>query len=310
MAKCDTAKTESARLPAGLAARLSPGRPVLIAGPTASGKSALALEIARHLGGEVVNADALQVHADWRVLTARPSRQEEEAVPHRLYGHVPREASYSVGAWLRDVEPLLTAGAPTPVIVGGTGLYLSALTQGLNDIPQTPAIIRKEAVARLEAKGLAALVDELRGRDPATLAGLDAANPARVLRAWEVLRATGRGLSDWQAAPKRPLLPLSGATALMVNPPRDVLAARIAARFDAMLAGGALDEVRAALPHWQEGAPWTRAIGAAELRAHLEGALSLEEARDRAIVASRRYAKRQRTWLRARMGGWEVLPAS
>lgn len=296
-------------LPEAVARQLSPGRPVLLAGPTASGKSALACAIAERTGGVVVNADALQVHADWQVLTARPGPADMAGVPHRLYGHVPRGRPYSVGAWLREVEPLLASGAATPVIVGGTGLYLSSLTQGLNDIPQVPDAVRQAAMARLAEGGPAALEADLAVRDPATLSGLDRANPARLMRAWEVLEATGRGLAAWQAEPARPLLPRGEALALILDPGREALAARIAARFDAMLGAGALEEVRAALPHWQEGAPWTRAIGAAELRAHLEGRLSLAEARDRATLATRRYAKRQRTWLRARMAGWERLPA-
>lgn len=289
-----------------------PERPVLLAGPTAAGKSALALALARAQGRLVVNADALQVHAAWRVLTARPSAAEEAAVPHALYGHVPTGAAHSVGHWLREVAPLL-ARRPAPVIVGGTGLFFSALTEGLAPIPPIPAEVRAEADALLATGGLEALAA---GLDSATAARIDLRNPARVQRAWEVLAATGRGLAAWQAETGPPLLRPERAVRWLTDPGA-ALAGRIAARFDAMLAGGALDEVRAALAHWpaEDGAPqplppWTRAIGAAELVAHLRGHISLAEARDTAIAATRRYAKRQRTWLRNRFADWSAAPAA
>jgi tRNA dimethylallyltransferase len=275
--------------------------PVLIAGPTAAGKSALAMEIAARDGRVVVNADALQVHDGWRVLTARPSVADEAALPHALYGHLPRGAEWSVGHWLRAVAPLLD-DRPV-VIVGGTGLYLSALVEGLAEVPPVPPAVRAAADALLAAQGLAAL---LAGVDAATAARIDRANPARVQRAWEVLQATGRGLADWQDRGAVPLLPEGRALRLVVNPPRDFLADRIDRRFDAMLRSGALDEVAAALPHWQAGAAWTRAIGAAELRDHLLGLLTLADASERAKAATRQYAKRQRTWLRRRMSDWRA----
>ena len=287
-----------------------PARPVLIAGPTASGKSALALDLARRQGRAVVNADALQVHAAWRVLTARPTAAEEAEVPHRLYGHVPWGAPHSAGHWLREVAPLL-ALRPAPVIVGGSGLLLSALTEGLADIPAVPETLRTEAAARLAAQGLPALADEL---DPRTGARLDRRNPARVLRAWAVERATGRPLADWQDGTPPPLLPPEAAERVLLLAPPDALTPRIARRMDAMLAGGALEEVRALLPVWDAaagaGLPATKAIGAAEIAAHLRGEATLAEARERAVIATRRYAKRQRTWFRARMGGWRAVPAS
>ena len=278
-----------------------PGAPVLLAGPTASGKSALALALARAQGRAVVNADALQVYDMWRVLTARPDARDCATVPHLLYGHVGR-AAYSVGRWLRDVRAVL-ADHPNPVIVGGTGLYFTALTEGLAPIPPVPAAVRAAATARLATAGLDALVNDL---DPATAARIDTANPARVQRAWEVLRATGRGLADWQADTPPPLLPRAGcAAALVLQPGRDWLAPRIEARFAAMLEGGALDEARAAVPHWDASAPWARAIGAVELVAHLHGDMSLSQARAAATLATRRYAKRQRTWFRNRLRGWD-----
>lgn len=296
-----------AELPHGLPLPAA-DRPVLIAGPTASGKSALAMAIALVQGREIVNADALQVHETWRVLTARPTADDEARVRHRLYGHVAPGQDYSVGHWLREVAPLL---ATNPVIVGGTGLYFTALTEGLAEIPQTPPEVRRKADAILRAAGIAGLLADL---DPATAARIDRQNPMRVQRAWEVQRATGRGLAAWQADTPPPLLPRSRATALVLVPDRDWLAARITRRFDAMLAEGALDEARAALPLWPADAGsataplWTRAIGAPELIAHLRGQISLSEARDAATLATRQYAKRQRSWFRARMADWTAVP--
>lgn len=285
---------------------IDPRRPVLIAGPTASGKSALAMRIAGK-DGVVVNADALQVWGCWRVLSARPSPDDEARVPHALYGHRQPGDDYSVGHWLREVAALLEdfrQGGPRPVIVGGTGLYLTALTEGLAEIPPTPPQIRAEADARLAHAGLPAMTADL---DPATASRIDLRNPARVQRAWEVLRATGRGLADWQADTGRPLLPLSGAEALRMEADRDWLAARIDGRFARMVAEGALEEARAVLPTWEPGAPWAKAIGAPALIAHHLGDMSLEDAISAGQAATRQYAKRQRTWLRSRMGGWKPL---
>ena len=279
-------------------------RAVLIAGPTAAGKSSLAAAIVERGGGRIVNADAMQVYADWRLLTARPSAAEEARVPHALYGHVPWTARRSAGDWLREVAPLLDG--PRPVIVGGTGLHFRALTEGLAEIPATDPAVRAEAEARLADAGLAAMAAEL---DPAVRADLDLANPARVLRAWEVARQTGRSIRDWQADTPPPLLPLGACVPLLVEAPPDWLAARIAARLDAMLAGGALDEVRAVLPRWDPSLTAAKAIGAGALVAHLRGETDLATARDAAVAETRRYAKRQRTWFRARMGAWARVDA-
>jgi tRNA dimethylallyltransferase len=276
--------------------------PVLLAGPTASGKSALAMEIAGRLGGVIVNADALQVFADWRILTARPSPADEAALPHRLYGHVPGTTPYSVGQWLRDLRPLLDG--PRPIITGGTGLYFAALTEGLAEIPPTPPEIRAEADARLAEHGPAALLAEL---DPATAARIDRLNPVRIQRAWEVQRATGRGLAAWQDDTGPALLPLERTRAFVLSGPRDWLAARIANRFDAMLAAGVLDEARANMAHWSPRLPSAKAHGAADLIAHLRGEIPLETARERTITITRQYAKRQRTWFRARMSAWMAM---
>lgn len=280
-------------------------RPVLIAGPTASGKSALALEIAQQAGGQIINADAIQVFGNWRVLTARPSPEEEAQALHRLYGHVPRDGTYSVGHWLRDVAPLLTDG-PRPIIVGGTGLYFSALTDGLAEIPPTPPEVRAEADARQAREGLTPLLADL---DPETLSRIDQQNPMRVQRAWEVQRTTGRTLAAWQDDTPPPLLPLTQVTALVVDAPKDFLDPRIERRFEAMITQGALDEARANLPDWDPAHLSSKAIGAPELIAHLQGDLSLNAARDAAVIATRQYAKRQRTWFRARMKNWHRLSA-
>lgn len=284
----------------GILRGLSREAPVLLAGPTASGKSALAMELAARDGRLIVNADALQVYGCWRILTARPTAAEEAALPHALYGHLARDAAWSAGHWLRAAVPLLDRPV---VVVGGTGLYFMALTEGLAEVPPVPAGVRAEADA-LRAADPAAMVA---GLDPETAARIDLANPARIQRAWEVLRATGRGLAAWQALTGAPALPLSRAEALVLRPGADWLNARIDARFDAMLAAGALEEVRAELPHWDPARPSARAIGAAELAAHLRGETGLSAGVAAAKLASRQYAKRQRTWFRNRMRDWRGL---
>lgn len=272
--------------------------PVLIAGPTASGKSALALEIVER-GGVIVNADASQVYGCWRVISARPSSAEEALAPHRLYGHLPDDAPYSTGHWLREVEAILSQGV-RPIIIGGTGLYFQALTEGLAHIPQTPTDMRKRA----DTIPLETLIA---GLDAETANGIDLANRARVQRAWEVLTSTGRGLAAWQAQTPPPLLRLGDCTPIALDVDRDWLAARIEKRFDLMIEGGALDEVRAVEPHYDPTLPAHKAIGVPELIAHLRGTLTLEQARDAAIIATRQYAKRQRTWIRSKMGAWQKL---
>jgi len=278
---------------------LSDDRPVLIFGPTASGKSELALRIAETRGGIVVNADALQVYRGWEVLTAQPTQADRARAPHALYGFLDPDRPYSAGAWLRDMRRFL-AGTERPIITGGTGLYFAALTEGLAEIPPTPPAIRAEG----DALPLPALVEAL---DADTRAGLDLRNRARVQRAWEVRRATGRSIRAWQADTPPPDLPLSQADPIALMPDAAWLNARIAARFDRMLEAGALDEARAMAPDFDPAAPASKAIGARELVAHVRGELSLDAARTAAITASRQYAKRQRTWARARMGAWRPV---
>ena len=278
-----------------------PDRPVLIAGPTASGKSELALRIAEAQGGVIVNADASQVYDCWQIVTARPGPDDLARAPHRLFGHVGWDAKYSAGHWLREASAML-GGDQRPIFIGGTGLYFTTLTQGMAEIPPIPAEVRAEADAMT-------LEQLLAGVDPDTAGGLDRQNRARVQRAWEVERATGRPLAEWQRDTPPPVLPVEEAHALVLDLPKDRLEERIARRFDTMLAAGALDEVAAMLDRYDPARPVFRAIGVPELAAHLNGELTLEAARDRAIVSTRQYAKRQRTWFRSRMGAWRrVVP--
>ena len=280
---------------------IQPHTPVLIAGPTASGKSALALRIAREQGGTIINADALQVFDGWRILTARPDEDDLRAAPHALYGHVPVDQPYSVGDWLRDLDALPRDSRP--IIVGGTGLYFAALTEGLAAIPPIPPDVRTAADALARDAMLADL-------DAATTAQIDVLNRARVQRAWEVWTATGRSIVDWQRDTPPPRLPLDQVKAFVLDAPKDWLTPRIAQRFDQMLEQGLLDEARAMRPKWDPSHPSSKAIGAPEIIAHIDGALSLDDTRDAVIIATRQYAKRQRTWFRRRMSNWAWIAAS
>lgn len=295
----------TANATAAIADRLPPvpeGKPVLIAGPTASGKSALALAVAERFGGVIVNADASQVYDCWRVISARPSAEEEARAPHALYGHVPFDETYSAGQWLREVTPLVS-GDLRPIIVGGTGLYFKTLTEGMAEIPPTPAAIRAQA----DAMPLPDLLAEV---DPRTRAGLDTRNRARVQRAWEVERATGRSLAEWQAETPPPALRLEQAVPIVVDVDKAWLLDRINRRFDQMLATGALDEVAAMRDRYDPSLPSCKAIGVPELMAYVTGDLTLDEARERATIATRQYAKRQRTWCRSRMKDWHKVDLS
>lgn len=277
---------------------------LLIAGPTASGKSAAALAVAERLGGVVINADSMQVYRELRVLTARPSAEDEARAPHRLYGVVSATEPFSVGKWLprarAEVEAALAQGR-LPIVVGGTGLYFAALTEGLAPVPEIPPEVRCAARARLAELGLETFRAELVRRDPAAAKLRD---PQRLVRAWEVATATGVPLSEWQARPPEPGLaaPWLG---VVLERPRAELYECIDRRFQAMLAAGALEEVRAL----GASAPDLKATGVPELRAHLAGACDLESAKRAAQQATRRYAKRQLTWLRNKMRAWLWLDA-
>jgi tRNA dimethylallyltransferase len=286
-------------------------RPILIAGPTASGKSALALAVAEKRGGVIVNADSMQVYRDLRIITARPNSAEEARVPHRLYGHVDAAENYSVGRWCQDVRAALeeakTAGR-MPILVGGTGLYFKALTQGLSAVPPTPPDIRAAVRARCDAEGAAALHAELARRDPATAARLKPGDRMRIARALEVLEATGRSLAEWHRDGLPAILDPGQALKIFLVIDRAELHRRIDARFDAMLAAGALEEVRALAARGLDPMlPAMKAHGVPWLRRHLAGEISLEAAAEGGKQDTRRYTKRQVTWFRHQMPGWAWL---
>lgn len=277
-------------------------RPILICGPTASGKSSLALDIATHRGGQIINGDALQVFSDWRILTARPSDTDLKAARHKLYGHVAGHERYSVGAWLRDVAKHLDG--ERPIIVGGTGLYFTALCYGLADIPPVPPEIRAEADRKVAEQGFETLLEQL---DPDTAQNIDRQNPVRVQRAWEVLQATGEGLALWQSRTGPPLLDLKACQPFVMHAPPDWLNPRIAARFQQMLDQGLMDEARQNQPNWRANLPSAKAIGATELMEHLAGKLSQHDLATRVDTLTRQYAKRQRSWFRNRMKSWNWI---
>jgi tRNA dimethylallyltransferase len=290
----------------------SPAPPsvVLIAGPTASGKSAFALEIAREFGGAVVNADSMQVYRDLRIITARPTQEEEASVPHLLFGHVDAAQNYSVGRWLADFKAALDRLAHEgrlAVVTGGTGLYFKAALQGLSDIPQVPEEIRARVRARAQGLAPQQLHAELKRLDPETAARLRDTDPQRLLRALEVFEATGKPLSQFQGARTAPLLS-ADCPAFFLAPPRAELYARINARFDGMIAAGALEEVRALGARGLDPAlPAMRAHGVPHLLAYFEGRLSLEEAIERGKADTRHYAKRQVTFARHQLSGFGWL---
>jgi tRNA dimethylallyltransferase len=281
-------------------------RVILIAGPTASGKSAAALMLAEKIGGEIVNADALQVYRDLRILSARPSPAEEAHAPHHLYGHVDGAVRYSAGEWLRAaarVIPDVHARGRAAIIVGGTGLYFRALEGGLSEAPAISPLIREAAAARLEAIGAAAFRDEVLSFDP-EMAKLDPGDRQRHVRAWEVYHAAGAPLSEIQKRPGNAVIDQASAR-VIIEPPREALYAAIERRYEAMILGGALEEARAlAVRNLDPGLPVMKAVGAAELLAHLAGRISREEAIRLAKQSSRRFAKRQLTWFRGQTPGW------
>jgi tRNA dimethylallyltransferase len=283
---------------------------LLIAGPTASGKSALALDLAERLDGEIVNADALQLYSDLRLLTARPTPEEEARAPHHLFGVSDGADGWSVGRWLDAALPVLDAIAARgrrAIVVGGTGLYFRALTQGLADIPAVPASARQAAAETFERLGEDAFRAALADRDPAAAARIAPGDRQRLLRAFEVAEATGKALTDWQSDTTAPLAP-DQWRAVVLEPDRQTLYARCDARLQTMVEGGALEEVRILMNrHLAPAAPIMKAVGVRELAAHLRGELTLAEAMALAQQETRRYAKRQMTWFRNQTPDWERL---
>jgi tRNA dimethylallyltransferase len=275
---------------------------VLIAGPTGSGKSALALELAQRLDATIINADSMQVYAELRILTARPSREDEVRVPHRLYGHVSASERYSAGRYQDETARALAEALEQnrlPLFVGGTGFYFSALTEGLSPIPSVPAEVRTAVRTRFETMGRENFFADLAARDPDTAAKLRISDTQRILRAADVLAATGVPLSGWQRVSGKPVLDGLTLGRYLLAPPREILHGRLERRFRAMVEAGALDEARA-LAELDESLPAAKALGVPQLLRHLAGELSLEAAVVEAQIATRQYAKRQVTWFRNR----------
>ena len=280
-------------------------RALLIAGPTASGKSAVALALAEKFGATIVNADSMQVYCDLRVLTARPSLEEERLAPHELFGRVDGAVNFSAGRWLAEADAIaarvFTEGNPL-IFVGGTGLYFRALTLGFSDIPHVPDDVRAQVRAEAEPFESAQLHERLAARDPVTAARLRPSDRQRILRALEVFAATGRPLASYQGARGAPPLQPEQWAGIFLAPEREALNAAIDRRFASMLRAGALDEVAALAARKLDPAlPVMRAHGAPHLIAHLRGDLSLAEAASRSALDTRRYAKRQFTWARHQM---------
>jgi len=284
---------------------------VLIAGPTASGKSALALELAQKTGGVIINADSMQVYRDLRIITARPTPEEEAKVPHRLYGHVDAAVNFSAGHWVADAAAALAevrSQNRLPIFVGGSGLYFKALTRGLSAVPPIAPAIREGVRARLERDGVEALHAELAQRDPASAERLKPRDRTRIARALEVVEATKRSLTDWHREGLPPLLPSGEFSALFLAPDRDQLYACIDARFDAMLKAGALEEVAAlSTRHLDPLLPAMKAHGVPALIRHLKGEITREEASEIGRADTRHYAKRQFTWFRHQLPEFEWL---
>jgi tRNA dimethylallyltransferase len=287
-------------------------RAILVAGPTASGKSAAALLLAERLGGTVINADSMQVYRELAILTARPGPADLARVPHRLYGMVPAAEAYSVGHWLAAAANAVGKAegeGRVPILTGGTGLYFKALSEGLAPVPDVPPEIRAYWRDRAAAIGAENLHRELCERDPAMAARLTPTDPQRLVRALEVIDATSISLAEWQGVQAAPVLPPGGLLKLVIAPEREALYAAIDARFDAMIEAGAIEEVRALLALGLDpGLPAMRAHGVRELAFHLSGKAGRAEAVAKAKTESRRYAKRQMTWLKRFMRDWDWVP--
>ena len=289
-------------------------KPILIAGATASGKSSLAIDLAKKFNGVVVNADALQVYQSWSILTARPPKEDLVQAPHCLYGHIPLLSDYSSGHWVREIKeliPALKAEKLRPIIVGGTGLYFKALTDGLANIPEISDETRL-AANRLQAQnGSGVFAQMLNEEVPEALNHLDRSNPKRTMRAWEVWHETGKPLHEWHKEMPPPPLPLKDTVPLLLTHEVDWLNARIEKRFDLMLQSGAIEECHDVLDNhlWDKSHPSCKAIGAYEIVQHIKGNMTLDDARTSATAQTRRYAKRQRTWARSKMASWHKIPA-
>lgn len=286
---------------------------ILIAGPTTSGKSALAARLARELGDAVVvNADSMQVYADLRVLTARPGREETEALPHALYGHVDSAVNYSVGRYVEDLARVLRdldAAGARAILVGGTGLYLKAMTEGLSDMPPVPDDVRERVRRDAEDRPTPELHADLARLDPEGAGRLRPSDRLRVLRALEVFAATGRSVMSFRAKRRPGLLAERPTLRVVLAPERDEIRARIDARFSAMIGAGALEEVAALSARALDPAlPIMRAHGVPGLLAHLRGETTLAEAVERGQRDTRAYAKRQFTWARTQMRDWLAVP--
>ena len=286
-------------------------RALLIAGPTASGKSALALTLAEKFGGTIINADSMQVYGDLRIITARPTAEQEARVPHLLYGKVDAAENYSVGRWYADARAAIAqaqAAGCMPILVGGTGLYFKVLTHGLAAIPSIPATIREAVRARLETEGPLQLHSALARRDPASGARIKPRDRPRIVRALEVIEATGRTLSDWHQVGMPALLDPTQAIKVFLAVAREELCRRIDTRFTAMLEAGALAEVAALDARGLDPLlPAMKAHGVPWLRRHLHGEISLEEAVAGGQRDTRQYAKRQHTWFRHQLPDWSWL---
>jgi len=287
-------------------------RVLLIAGPTASGKSALALDLAGRLDGEIVNSDSMQVYRDLRILTARPSPAEEAMAPHHLYGVMDGAIPCSAAQWARmavhEIEGIWARGR-LPIVVGGTGLYFKALSEGLSEIPEIPGINREAARVLVEELGPEEAHGHLTDRDPKTAANIRPTDLQRIARALEVLAATGRGLSDWQDAPAKPVLDADFIKAVLV-PDKDEVKERANIRFDQMMEQGALQEVeRLMARELDPEVPVMKAVGVPPLMAHLKGDISLDEAVAQGKGQTRRYIKRQMTWARTQMVSWNAISA-
>ncbi len=276
---------------------------VLIAGPTASGKSQAALALAEKIGGVVINADSMQVYREAPILTAQPSDADKARLPHLLYGHVGVDEVYSVGRWRTDAIAALAEARSmkrVPIFAGGTGLYFSALTDGLAEIPEIPPEVRDSARGLLDEIGVEELHARLAARDPRTASKLRPSDPQRVLRAYEVFEATGRPLAEWQEAPAQSILRNSHIAAFVLDPPRSELRARIAVRFEEMVERGGLEEA-AALAGLDPALPAAKLLGLRPLQVLAAGQISRSDALEQAITATRQFAKRQMTWFRNRM---------